>query len=47
MMVKQIKAQVLDPSSATNDDARKPWNAQALVTVDSFASIFNAMASLI
>lgn len=47
MIVKLIKVQILDPCSETNHDARKPWNAQALVVVDKFASIFNAMASLI
>lgn len=47
MIVKQIKVQILDPHSETNDDAREPWNAQALVVVDRFAIIFNAMASLI
>jgi len=47
MLVKQSKAQISDTSSATNDDPRKPWNAQALVIVDKFASIFVAVASLI
>lgn len=46
MIVKQIKARIFDPSSATNDDTRKPWNAQPFVA-DKLASIFNAMASLI
>lgn len=47
MIVKQIQVQILDPCLETNDGARKPWNAQALVLVDKFASIFSGMASLV
>lgn len=46
-IVKQIKAQILGPSSTTNDDVRKQWIAQALVILAEFGSIFNAMASVI